>query len=87
MFGRMRRTRELKRQLHAEMKQRFGVTQQEDYGSTEGTMLQTAAARCIHCTEAARCKDWLANTTGTEDAADFCPNAGMFATLGRRARR
>jgi hypothetical protein len=49
-------------------------------------MLHTAAARCIHCTEVARCKAWLATSKGTEGAADFCPNAGVFAALGRRAR-
>jgi hypothetical protein len=86
MFGRMRRTRELKRQLFTQMKQRFGVTQEADYGSAEGAMLQTADARCIHCTEVARCKAWLATTDGTEGAAEFCPNAGILATLGRRAR-
>jgi hypothetical protein len=84
MFGRMRRTRELKNRLFGEMMHRFRVTQRADYGYAEGAMLHTAAARCIHCTAAERCKAWLAADSGTEGAADFCPNARVFATLGRR---
>jgi hypothetical protein len=87
MFGRMRRTRELKGQLFGEMMRRFGVIQRQDYAFAEGVALHTAAARCIHCGEAARCKEWMESTTGTEGASDFCPNAQTFATLGRRARR
>ena len=87
MFGRMRKTRELKGRLFGEMMRRFGVTQRQDYGDVEGTMLHTAAARCIHCAEAARCRAWMEQTTGTEGAAEFCPNAETFAGLAGRPRR
>jgi hypothetical protein len=85
MFGRMRRIRELRSQLFGEMMRRFGVTERQDYGYLEGTQLHTAAARCIHCSEVARCKTWMEQTKGTEGAAEFCPNASTFAALGARA--
>jgi hypothetical protein len=84
MFGRMRKTRELKARLFGQMMQRFGVSQNPDYGQFDGARLQTAAGRCIHCGAAARCKEWMETTTGTEGASDFCPNAQTFAALSRR---
>ena len=87
MFGRMRRARKLRSQLFGEMMRRFGVTERQDYGYLEGTKLQTAAARCIHCSEVGRCKSWMEQTTGTEGAEAFCPNAGVFAALGARRPR
>lgn len=83
----MRRTRELKGRLFEEMLRRFGVTQRQDYGHVEGAMLHTAAARCIHCGEAARCKAWMEQTEGVAGAADFCPNAAAFTCLARRAAK
>jgi hypothetical protein len=86
MLGRMRKTRELKDRLFSEMMRRFGVTQRPDFGTAEGAMLHTAAARCIHCSKAARCKEWMEETAGAEGADEFCPNVAVFASLGRRAR-
>jgi hypothetical protein len=87
MWGRMRRTKELRSQLFGAMMRRFGVTERLDYGDVEGTKLHTAAARCTHCGEVARCKAWMEQTTGTEGADEFCPNAATFAALSARPRR
>jgi hypothetical protein len=84
MFGKMRRARS---QLFGEMMRRFGVSERPDYGHLEGAKLQAAAARCIHCSDAARCKTWVEQTSGTEGAEEFCPNAGTFAALADRADR
>ncbi|MCC6946210.1 MAG: hypothetical protein IT539_00450 [Bradyrhizobiaceae bacterium] len=87
MLGRMRRTRELRSELFNQMMQRFGVQMHGDYAYPEGTALHTAAARCIHCIQAKRCKAWLAMTSGTEGAADFCPNAAFFTALAGRTAK
>jgi NADH dehydrogenase/NADH:ubiquinone oxidoreductase subunit G len=87
MFGRMRKIRELRGYLFGEMMQRFGVTERPNFNHLDGMKLQTAAARCIHCGEVARCKTWMEQTTGTEGADAFCPNAGTFAALGARTPR
>jgi hypothetical protein len=86
MLGRMRRTRELRSQLFGEMLQRFGLTQRCDYASPDGAMLQIAAARCMHCRTVEQCKLWMAQTTGTEGAEEFCPNAATFAALASRPK-
>jgi len=87
MIGRMRRTRELRNELFGRMMQRFGAPQSADDVYPEGAMLRIAAARCIHCTETRRCMAWLTETTGTQGASEFCPNAATFAALAARARR
>lgn len=87
MLGRMHRSRELRASLFGQMMQRFGLQRSPDYAYPEGAALRVAAARCVHCTEVARCKLWLATTTGTEGAADFCPNAATFAALASRTRQ
>jgi len=69
------------------MMRRFGVTERQDYAYLEGAKLHTAAARCIHCSDVERCKSWMEQTTGTEGAADFCPNAATFEALATRSGR
>lgn len=87
MVGRRRRIRERKGELFGQMMRRFGVHQRNDPAYPEAAMLGLAAARCIHCRETQRCIAWLARTTGTQSAAEFCPNAATFAALAARPRR
>lgn len=84
MFGRMRRSRELRSRLFGQMLERFGITRRNDFALTDGGALYTAAARCIHCSAVDRCKNWMETTSGTEGADEFCPNASTFAGIGRR---
>lgn len=43
--------------------------------------LVAADARCAGCLHTARCTAWLARPGPVAEAAGFCPNAGLFATI------
>ena len=47
--------------------------------------LRAAQTRCAACTETARCRRFLAESTGSEAPSAFCPNAPLLSELLRRS--
>jgi hypothetical protein len=47
--------------------------------------LQAARTCCAACTETARCRRFLAESTGSEPPSAFCPNAPLLGELLRRS--
>ena len=47
------------------------------------TEMQAAEMCCAACTETRRCRRFLAGAAGAEAPSAFCPNAPLFAELGR----
>ena len=53
--------------------------------SFAGLPMEDAIGTCLFCTEADRCRRWLADTAADPSAWQrFCPNAELFAALRRR---
>ena len=49
-----------------------------------GPEMQLVEMRCAACPETRRCRRFLVGAAGAEYPAAFCPNAPLFAELGRR---
>lgn len=68
------------------MLHRFGVDPTEAQRRA-GAELEQARTACAACTEAARCRRFLADAADGEPPAAFCPNARRFERLRQRSFR
>jgi hypothetical protein len=67
--------------LFGEMMRRFAFDPHRDFTMSEVLVLSRAINRCRACGAAERCARWMAETTGTDAAEGFCPNAAAFRRL------
>ncbi len=49
----------------------------------QGEAYAAARLRCLDCSEAGRCLDWLEHAVPTAAAPDFCPNVDLFEWASR----
>jgi Family of unknown function (DUF6455) len=64
----------------------FGIdlaSAQERFGSE----MRIARMCCAACTEASRCRRFLAGATEAGEPSDFCPNAPLLDVLGHGLQR
>ena len=50
----------------------------------KGVAWYEARTRCIECVHDQRCRGWLAVDASLGADADFCPNAGFYASVKQR---
>jgi hypothetical protein len=79
LIGTMLRRLELLRR----MTERLGVDDRRD--PLVGAVLREAEASCLTCTGARRCRAWLDAPDLDAAYREFCPNAGVFDLLPRKA--
>lgn len=74
--------------LFSGMMERFGALESDRaYSLSDGWILERAARRCLGCNAVDRCGAWLQQDGPLNEARRFCPNADLFESLGRTARR
>lgn len=52
----------------------------------QGSAYAAARLRCLNCSEAERCVDWLETATPKAAAPDFCPNVSLFEWASRDSK-
>lgn len=83
MFKRLIRNQERHAKLMGEMMRRFGVLEAGDISMTGAMDLERASRTCMGCGTTVECERWMAETSGSEGAGAFCPNARVFAEMAR----
>lgn len=51
--------------------------------SKNGETYRRASTRCLSCSQANACAQWLEQETEPEEAPDYCRNSALFARLER----
>lgn len=75
---------------HADLVTRMGdavgvdIVEQVQRGAVSENQLAGMVTRCVGCTEAQSCEQWLqANPRGAETTPGYCRNKDLFAMLGK----